>query len=248
MDPISSRAVNVCRIYPIKSIDYPHNTPLAENLRLWTIDRVQHKLTFEDVTVGKLRREFTGMSVNSIDEHMYVGTMSGDVAKIRLNCHHDPAVLARDKAPILLGVFGRHIAKRPVGKDCEKYQNGVRALVILSEERLVIGAGDGTVEMVVERDVKFKDYPAPAWPQLKSVSMGGVFFFNLLRMVLEFETLFCFFSLTVETHQSQRCGFVHPAARSEHDSGGYGDVRNLQHPIGNVPAEATTDLQYKCCL
>lgn len=119
--------------------------------------------------VGKLRREFTGMSVNSIDEIMYAGTMSGDVAKIRLNCHHDPAVLEREKAPVLLGVFGRHSSKKPIGKDCEKYLNGVRALMILPNEQLVIGAGDGTVELVDERDVKFKDYPSPTWPKLKTV-------------------------------------------------------------------------------
>lgn len=116
------------------------------------------------------------MSVNSIDEFMYAGTMSGDVAKIRLNCHHDPAVLEREKSPILLGVFGRHNPKMPIGKDCEKYFNGVRALMILPNDRLVIGAGDGTVELVVERDVKFKDYPSPTWPQLKTVIILIIFF------------------------------------------------------------------------
>lgn len=142
----------------------------TENLRLWSIDRDNHKLTFDDVIVGKLRRQFTSMSVNSIDEIMYAGTMSGDVAKIRLNCHYNPSVLTREKSPILLGVFGRHNAKRPPGKDCEKYANGVRALLIVSNERLIIGAGDGTVEMVVERDVKFtNEYPSPTWPQLKMV-------------------------------------------------------------------------------
>lgn len=140
-----------------------------ENLRLWCIDRDNKKLTYQDVMVGKLRREFTGMSVNSIDEIMYAGTMSGDVAKIRLNCHHDPAVLERENAPVLLGVFGRHNPRKPVGKDCEKYYNGVRALMILPNDRLIIGAGDGTVELVMERDVKFKDYPSPTWPKLKTV-------------------------------------------------------------------------------
>lgn len=146
-----------------------------ENLRFWCIDRENKKLSFEDVIVGKLRREFTGMSVNSIDEIMYAGTMSGDVAKIRLNCHHDPSVLERENSPVLLGVFGRYNPKMPFGKDCEKYYNGVRAIMILPNEKLVIGAGDGTVELVEERDVKFKDYPSPTWPKLKTVSVNNSF-------------------------------------------------------------------------
>lgn len=163
MPKMISKPINVMALFHV-----------AENMRLWCIDRDTHKLTFDDVIVGKLRREFTGMSVNSIDEIMYAGTMSGDVAKIRLNCHHDPAVLQREKAPVLLGVFGRHNPKRPPGKDCDKWLNGVRAIQILPNDRMVVGAGDGTVEMVMERDVKFKDYPSPTWPQLKSLKRTKV--------------------------------------------------------------------------
>lgn len=142
-----------------------------ENLRLWTIDKVNGKVSVDDVIVGKLRREITGMCVNSIDELMYAGTMSGDVLKIRLNCHHDPSVLQREMSPVLLGCIARHNPKRPPGKDCEKYTNGVRDLLILQNDRMIIGAGDGTVELVEERVVKFKDYPSPTWPALKSVRL-----------------------------------------------------------------------------
>lgn len=152
-----------------------------ENLRLWCIDRENGKLTVDDVIVGKIRREITGMFVNSIDEILYAGTMSGDIFKIRLNCHHDPAVIQREKSPILLGCFARHIAKRPIGKDCEKYKNGVRDLLILQNGNLVIGAGDGTVELVEERNAKFKDYPSPTWPQLKTVCFVFYSNFKLLK-------------------------------------------------------------------
>lgn len=123
----------------------------------------------DDVIVGKLRREITGMCIDSIDETMFAGTMSGDVLKIRLNCHHDPAVLQRERSPLLLGCFGRHNPKKTPGKDCEKYTNGVRDLIIVPNDRMLVGAGDGTVELVEERKVQFKDYPSPTVPALKLV-------------------------------------------------------------------------------
>lgn len=101
--------------------------------------------------------------------------MSGDVVKVQLNCHHEPDVIERDKAPVLIGCFGRHIPKRPYGKDCEKYLNGVRDVLLL-ENKLIIGAGDGTIELVQERNEIFKDYPSPTIPQLKTVSKYLVIF------------------------------------------------------------------------
>lgn len=121
-----------------------------DNLRLWCIDKVSRKLRAHDVIVGRSRRVYTGMCISNTDDFLYAGTMSGDVVKVQLNCHHEPDVIERDKAPVLVGCFGRHIPKRPYGKDCEKYLNGVRDVLIL-ENKLVIGAGDGTVELVVER-------------------------------------------------------------------------------------------------
>lgn len=150
---------------------------LTENLRIWTIDKANAKLVVRDTNVGKLRRIYTSMKVNVTDQIMYAGTTSGDVVKIQLNCSMGVdtggAVGAgeSEKVPILMGCFGRHNPKKAVGKDCEKYMNGVRDLEIIYGDRpqLIIGAGDGTVELVEERDAKFKDYPSPTWPQFKAV-------------------------------------------------------------------------------
>lgn len=111
------------------------------------------------------------MRVNISDDIMYAGTMSGDIVKIKLNCQNSPDLKASDKPPILLGCYARHNSKKPAGKDCEKYLNGVRDLLILDDRHLIIGAGDGTIELVEERNVKFnKNYPmSPTWPQLKTV-------------------------------------------------------------------------------
>lgn len=142
---------------------------------MWTIDQSNAKLVVRDANVGKLRRIYTSMKVNVTDKVMYAGTTSGDIVKIQLNCTAENGVgtvdADSDKVPILLGCYGRHNPKKVVGKDCDKYMNGVRDLEIIygDRPRLVIGAGDGTVELVEERDVKFKDYPSPTWPQLKAV-------------------------------------------------------------------------------
>ncbi len=80
---------------------------------------------------------------------------------------------------MLVGCFARHIPKRPYGKDCEKYLNGVRDVLLL-DNRLVIGAGDGTVELVQERNEIFKDYPSPTVPQFKTVSGSPLLSFSLV--------------------------------------------------------------------
>nr|XP_029732385.1 cilia- and flagella-associated protein 52-like [Aedes albopictus] len=148
-----------------------------QNLRVWHIDRDRKRLNVQDVAVGKLRREFTGMRITENDEILYVGTMSGDIVKIRLNVSSNPNAPMPDKTPVMLGCFGKYNPRKPVGKDCEKYHYGVRDLLILPNGSLIIGAGDGTIEMVHERNVSFKNYTSPTWPQLKSLQstkVGGV--------------------------------------------------------------------------
>lgn len=106
------------------------------------------------------------MIVSADDLTMYAGTMSGDVVKMRLNCHQNEM----SNKPTLIGAYGRHNPKKPPGKDCEKYMNGVRDLIYLNNERhLLIGAGDGTIELVEERQVQIKNYPQPTWPMFKAV-------------------------------------------------------------------------------
>lgn len=130
------------------------------------------KLKVTEVLVGKLKREFTGMRVNTRDELLYVGTTTGDVCKISLNCYNDPNVFDREKPPNLLGCFAMHNPKKPKGQDCEKFRNGVRDLLILASGELIIGTGCGTVYFVKERNVSFKDYNSPTWPGFTVVRMN----------------------------------------------------------------------------
>jgi hypothetical protein len=85
----------------------------------------------QDVAVGKLRREFSCMKVDNRDEIMYVGTKSGDIVKVYLNCPNDINSIEREKNPVLLSVGARWNPKKNYGKDCEKFENGVRDLIIL---------------------------------------------------------------------------------------------------------------------
>ncbi|CRK95621.1 CLUMA_CG009079, isoform A [Clunio marinus] len=147
----------------------------SQNLRLWKLDSITRRISAQDVAVGKLRRDFTCMKVDARDEIMYVGTKSGDVVKIYLNCNDNSSSNTSDKIPILLGCFARHNPKKPFGKDCEKFENGVRDLLILPSGQLIIGAGDGSVEIVEERNCKFKDYPSPTWPNFKVLKRTKVF-------------------------------------------------------------------------
>lgn len=128
---------------------------------------MRKKLNVLNASLGKIRRNFTSMIVSGDDSNIYVGTMSGDVVKMRLNCQ-----LNEINKPTLIGAYGRHNPRKSLGKDCEKYMNGVRDLIYLNNERqLIIGAGDGTIELVEERNILIKDYPMPTWPMFKAVTL-----------------------------------------------------------------------------
>lgn len=110
------------------------------------------------------------MIISADDAILYAGTTSGDIVKIHLNCPMADQVSNMDRVPVLIGCYGRHNAKKSPGKDCEKYANGVRGLLFLrNEKELIIGAGDGLVELIEERNVRLKDYPSPTWPLFKAV-------------------------------------------------------------------------------
>lgn len=74
----------------------------------------------------------------------------------------------------MLGAFGVHNPKKPFGKDCNRYVNGVRVTHIVDDDLLLLGAGDGVIELVETRkDVTvstFKNYPCPTWPMFRTVS------------------------------------------------------------------------------
>lgn len=178
----------------------------TEHLRVWNIDIATNKLHVLNASLGKIRRNFTAMKISADDSILFVGTMSGDVVKLRLNCR-----LNEFNKATLIGCFGRHNPKKSPGKDCEKFMNGVRDLLICpnNERQLLIGAGNGTIELVEERNIHIKDYPSPTWPMFKAVNKENTS--NFLQTHSNFFLLRCIFcylkwinSFSVETKKSQR--------------------------------------------
>ncbi|XP_055688187.1 cilia- and flagella-associated protein 52 [Lutzomyia longipalpis] len=142
-----------------------------QTLRLWTIDPEARRLKASDVNVGKLRRDYTAARVDENDEILLVGTMSGDVVKVKLNLPDDPD---KGAAPTLLGCYARHNPRKSRGQDCSRYSNGVRELWLFNDGKILIGGGDGTVDLVQERNVSFRNYQNPTWPQYKSLQRTKV--------------------------------------------------------------------------
>lgn len=143
------------------------------HLRIWIIQKEMKKLSVHDVYVGKQQRLYVCACVDKNDEYAYIGTQTGDVVKIALS---RPEIMDEFKSGNLasmLGSYGTHNRRKPFGKDCDRYINGLRVVHIVGDGLLLMGAGNGVVDLVEERrDVKcldFKNYPSPTWPMLKIV-------------------------------------------------------------------------------
>lgn len=137
------------------------------------------KVNVHDVYVGKHQRRYTSISIDLRDEYVYLGTFSGDVIKIILNCCDSANVTKAGTFSSMVGAYGTHNPRKPFGKDCNRYVNGLRVVYIVDDGLLLMGAGDGVLELVEERkdirETSFKNYPSPTWPMLKTVrrSDGG---------------------------------------------------------------------------
>lgn len=140
---------------------------------MWSIIREQKKLVNHDVTLGKQQRRFTCMKIDKKDEYAYLGTTTGDLIKIVLKCCDPHNVTAVGQYAAMIGSYGVQNRRKPFGKDCERYVNGIRSIYIVDAGLLLIGSGDGTIDLVEERkDVTedtFKCYPYPTWPFLRAV-------------------------------------------------------------------------------
>ena len=55
------------------------------SVKLWTFDPKSKKFTHFNCALGKLKRFITCVSIDSIDEHAYCGTRSGDILEISLS-------------------------------------------------------------------------------------------------------------------------------------------------------------------
>lgn len=148
------------------------------HLAVWTIHKTTRNTSSVDVAMSKLKRNILCLDTNERDEFCFCGTTTGDVLKIRLYFHHDPEIIEPVKQPALIGCWAR-LSKKKLPRGCvDLYQLGVRSILLLFNGQLVIGAGDGTVELVEECVSKRKtidnSVKLPSVPALKVLKTTNV--------------------------------------------------------------------------
>lgn len=126
-------------------------------LRLWTLNREQRNIQGLDGSFAKIKRKILCTVVDRLDEYAYCGTSTGDVMKIKLNFSADTAVVAPTNAPTLVGCFAKY---PPAGKNrrgassaaaVELYSKGITALYLVADGSMLVGSGDGVVELVKQK-------------------------------------------------------------------------------------------------
>ncbi|CAH0546208.1 unnamed protein product [Brassicogethes aeneus] len=137
-----------------------------ELLAVWRFDKEVKRLVCYEVSMPKMRRTFLCIDVDQRDELCFCGTSTGDIVKVRLNFHHDPENVAPLRDPKVIGCFARISKKKLPQGSVDLYENGVRVIKRLPSGQLLIGAGDGTLELVEES--------APKIPKVKGVKMPSL--------------------------------------------------------------------------
>ncbi|KAJ8985900.1 hypothetical protein NQ317_010657 [Molorchus minor] len=149
------------------------------HLAIWKVNRDARNVKSVDVLMTKLRRVILCLDINERDEYCYCGTTTGDVLKVRLNYHHDAEVLDPVKTPTVVGSMARLTNKKLPRGTVDLYEAGVRSIRLLFSGQLVIGGGDGTVEVVKETagkvpEIEHVKMPStPALKVLKSTHVNG---------------------------------------------------------------------------
>ncbi|XP_031370083.1 cilia- and flagella-associated protein 52 isoform X3 [Apis dorsata] len=118
-----------------------------KTLKLWRIDLEERKMYGTDVKIGKMKREINCLVINESDEYVYCGTTSGDIIKARLNIEKSKEV---NKYPVMIGCYSKIPTQKGKAnsQNGEIYAGGVKNLLLLEKEKLIVGAGDGTVELI----------------------------------------------------------------------------------------------------
>ncbi|XP_018568693.1 cilia- and flagella-associated protein 52 [Anoplophora glabripennis] len=149
------------------------------HLALWKINQEARNLKSFDVSMPKLKRNVVCLDINERDEFCYCGTTTGDVLKVRLYYHHDAEMLDPVKQPAVVGCLAR-ITKKKLPRGCvDLYRGGIRSIRLLFNGNLIIGAGDGTLEVVEEAAVRppietnIKMPSVPALRVLKSTNVNS---------------------------------------------------------------------------
>ncbi|KAK0095663.1 hypothetical protein PV326_007707 [Microctonus aethiopoides] len=139
-------------------------------LKVWHINSNARKVIGTNIKVGKLRRSINCIAIDKNDENAYCGTSTGDIIAIRLNYDSDLNRVEPIQPPVLVGCYSKIPTNVQVMKKGELFCNGVTSLLWLSAKKLLVGTGDGTIEIVqIVPPPYFKQsFKLPSTPQLQS--------------------------------------------------------------------------------
>ncbi|XP_011496716.1 PREDICTED: cilia- and flagella-associated protein 52 [Ceratosolen solmsi marchali] len=147
--------------------------------KVWRINPETRKVYGVDVKVGKLRRSINCIVIDGRDELAYCGTSSGDIIKARLNYYHNLEQKEPVQTPLMIGCYSK-ISKNPKNYKLgigELYSGGVTNLLLYKIDQMIVGTGDGTLELVTIIDVNIKSnkkIKSPSTPQIKTLLAENV--------------------------------------------------------------------------
>ncbi|XP_035432869.1 cilia- and flagella-associated protein 52 [Spodoptera frugiperda] len=151
------------------------------NLRVWNIRAESKNLDVVDVALGKLRRSVRCIAVNKTDTYGYAGTTTGDMIKFSINYPADPTASVNMCKPALIGCLAKcgpwKKGKRP---ESVCYSQGIESILIMDDGCLIVGGGDGTIDILDEINWKGSfpkgkvlDPNMPYFKALKSTKLEG---------------------------------------------------------------------------
>ncbi|XP_066909450.1 cilia- and flagella-associated protein 52 isoform X2 [Halyomorpha halys] len=149
-------------------------------LKVWTLNPKNRAVSSIDVTLRKIKRKINCIIVDDNDEFAWCGTSTGDIMKVKLNFSKDLNNFFPVFPPTLIACYAKH----PKGKgnpnnNVTLWGSGVRCLILLGNKKL-IGAGDGTIELVEEQEPeldtmnKTSKLSTPTYPLFKVVKHAEV--------------------------------------------------------------------------
>ena len=95
-----------------------------------------------DIPIDKIKRQITAITVNDDATFAYCGTRKGDIIKIKLN------LTENNFKAFLVGIYSRLSKNKPF------YELGVRDILKINDKQLIIGSGNGDIELVEEFEAK----------------------------------------------------------------------------------------------
>jgi WD40 repeat protein len=107
-------------------------------IRIWTVDLNEKKILYQDINMGQIKRIYQCIAITPDDQYALLGTRTGDIVEISLS-----TLLFKRCGP----------AKR-------LFSLGINTIKLLSNNDIMIGAGDGTIAklagqyMLVKQETK----------------------------------------------------------------------------------------------